>query len=928
MKKVSNTKRFSIIPEELLELSKEEESTLNDFIGKNENEKKVIVRITAEDVEGLIPQLEEFNFEVIASSPENHFVEGAIPARRIAGLRTLTDEGILGVLPVYEPITNGGVVDSQADFVHESDRVREAVPDGIDGEGVTVGIMSDSFDDLGGAEGDIISGDLPANGVKVLQDYNRGGSDEGRGMAQLVHDLAPGADLAFSSVFVSEADFAQQIRDLADPNKGNADVLVDDIIYFAEPFFQDGIIAQAVDDVVTNNKVSYFSSAGNSADKAFESDEISFVADSTLDANVSFPGTYYDFDPGSEIDTSQSITLNGGQRLILSFQWDDPFYTENGVDTDIDLFLLDSKGNQVTSSAYDNLGNQTPVEILGFTNPGGTTETYELVISKYSGPNPGRIKYVNFGSQPASTEYINDAGTIYGHAAATNAKAVAAVPWYDQDNPESFTSKGSTTILFEADGTPKSVPEVRQTPDIAAIDGTNTSFFGRDISQDGDSFPNFFGTSAAAPHAAAIAALIKEANPDATPEQVYGQLENTAEDIQTPGRDNLTGVGLINAYDAVFGQPIPASLDFSDDFETGSLSLMYTTNSTGAGRIQIAEDRNPDVESNHLVLDSAADGTGFDSLNEVVLHFDATNSSEIQLSFDQREFDDDDHPMSTSFIGSENSDGVALSIDGDNWYSLMSFTDTDSTNTYQNHSFDLSSFAADNGLTLDSNVWLKFQQFDNYNIDSDGIAIDNIAIAAKPTANNLPTDGDDVLVGTEDNDNINALSGRDVVDGLGGDDTLKGSRGDDTLNGGSGRDRLLGQAGNDILAGGDGRDFLVGAAGNDYLSGEDERDLIRGGAGEDTLIGGAGKDILFGNQKRDVFVLMNDLQTKDVDIILDFELGTDVLGVSDLEEVDNYSVANNSRDNASVIRGSDRQPMAILPGIVGISMNNLDFVEV
>ena len=928
MKKAPNDKRFSVIPEELLELSQGEESTLNNFIGKNENEKKVIVRITAEDVEGLIPQLEEFNFEVIASSPENHFVEGAIPARRIAGLRTLTDRGILGVLPVYEPITNQGVVDSQADLVHESDRVREALPDGIDGKGVTVGIMSDSFNDLGGAEGDILSEDLPAKGVKVLQDYDRGGSDEGRGMAQLVHDLAPGADLAFSSVFVSEADFAQQIRDLANPDKGNADVLVDDIIYFAEPFFQDGIIAQAVDDVVTNNGVSYFSSAGNSADKAFESDTINFVGDPTLDAQVSYPGIYYDFDPSSETDTSQSITLNGGQRLILSFQWDDPFYTENGVDTDLDLFLLDSKGNQVASAAYDNVGNQTPVEILGFTNPGGTTETYELVISKYSGPNPGRIKYVNFGSQPVSTEYVNDAPTIYGHSAAVNAQAVAAAPWYDRENPESFTSKGSTTILFEPDGTAKPVPEVRRTPDITAIDGTNTTFFGGDIAIDSDRFPNFFGTSAAAPHAAAIAALVKEANPDATPKQVYDRLQVTAKDIHIPGRDDLTGVGLINAYDAVFGQPIPAAIDFSDDFEAGSLSMMYTTNSTGAGQIQVTEDRTPDVTSNHLTLDSAAGGTGFDSLNEVILHFDATNSSNIKLNFDQKEFNDDDHPMSAFFTGSENSDGVALSVDGNNWYRLMSFTDTNSTNNYQNHSFDLSTFAADNGFTLDSDVQIKFQQFDNYNIDSDGIAIDNIAIAGDSTAIELPTNGDDFLFGTDDDDNINALAGNDFVDSFGGDDTLKGAGGNDTLNGGSDRDRLDGETGNDVLIGGDGRDVLRGASGNDYLDGETGNDVLRGGGGKDTLIGGAGSDLLLGNQKQDTFILMSDLETSDRDIIRRFELGTDVLGVYDLAEVDNLSVRNNSNDTASIITGGNGQQVAILPGVIDITMGDFDFVEV
>ncbi len=87
-----------------------------------------------------------------------------------------------------------------------------------------------------------------------------GQADEGRAMAQIVHDMAPGADLAFATAFVGgDVGFANNIRALA--NAG-ADVIVDDIIYFSEPFFQDGIIANAVTDV-TNDGVAYFSMAFN-----------------------------------------------------------------------------------------------------------------------------------------------------------------------------------------------------------------------------------------------------------------------------------------------------------------------------------------------------------------------------------------------------------------------------------------------------------------------------------------------------------------------------------------------------------------------------------------------------------------------------------------------------------------------------------------
>ena len=480
MSKLTVKPKSSVISQQLLDLSQDNEAVINSSIVTEESGGMVAVTITAEDVDSLIPKLEQnYNFEVIASSPENHFVEGYVPTDLIPQLTALGKQGLMGVLPIIQPETNAGITTSQADFVHESDRVRNSLPTGYDGTGVTIGIMSDSYDDLGGAAGDVASGDLPAAGVNVLQDYDNNGSDEGRAMAQLVRDLAPGSDLAFSSVFFGEADFAQQIRDLADPAKGNADVLVDDVFYFYEPYFQDGVISQAVDDVVTNNGVSYFSSAGNNDDESYESDDINFVTNATGPSITRFPGTYYDFNTGAEVDTTQDIELADGQEIRFIFQWDDPFYTTNGVDTDLDLYLLDASGTIVTSSTIDNIDSKTPLEDLQYTDvtTDGSSDLYQLVIvNSGGGPDPGIIKYINRGDVPVSVEYPHDASTVFGHSAAVNAQALAAVPWFDQENPESFTSKGSTTIAFEADGTPLPATEVRQTPDIAAIDGTNWTF--------------------------------------------------------------------------------------------------------------------------------------------------------------------------------------------------------------------------------------------------------------------------------------------------------------------------------------------------------------------------------------------------------------------------------------------------------------------
>ncbi|MCP5034215.1 MAG: S8 family serine peptidase, partial [Actinomycetia bacterium] len=119
-------------------------------------------------------------------------------------------------------------------------------------------------------------------------------------------------------------------------------------------------------------------------------------------------------------------------------------------------------------------------------------------------------------------------------------------------NSESFTSLGGNLpFYFGPTGAPLSgAPVTRFKPDIAAPDGTNTTFFGSS-DPELDGYPNFYGTSAAAPHAAAVAALMLEAQPSLTPDEVYARLKDTALDIDSVGVDTISGNGLIQAQIAV-----------------------------------------------------------------------------------------------------------------------------------------------------------------------------------------------------------------------------------------------------------------------------------------------------------------------------------------------------------------------------------------
>ncbi|MCA9054376.1 MAG: Ig-like domain-containing protein, partial [Planctomycetaceae bacterium] len=708
-----------------------------------DTEGRVGVRINAGNVTALLPSLADLGFVVQQSLPDRHLVEGFLPIASLGLIDSLAPAGLLGVMPIFRPLTSAGAVTSQADVVLETNRVRSSLPTGYDGSGLIVGVLSDSYDTSTSttihAANDIATGDLPAAGVNVLKEGPADSSDEGRAMLQLIHDLAPGAGLAFASAFFGEADFAQQIRDLADPTMGNADVIVDDVVYFAEPYFQDGIVAQAVDDVVLNRGVSYFSSAGNQSTNAWESTSVSFAADSG-----GFAGSFIDFNPGAGVDTRQLITLGNGQRFTPSLQWDDPFYTVNGVDTDLDVVLVIAGTTTIVAvSVDDNPSNQTPSELLSFTNSSGSTQQYELLIQRFSGPSPTRVKYVNFGSSGVISEFNTNSPTVSPHAAAVNGAGVAAAFYGDQTTPESFTSQGPTTILFQANGTRLLTPQVRQSVRFTATDGTDTTFFGGS-DNDVSGFPNFFGTSAAAPHAAAVAALIKQANPGFTAAQIYDRMATTALDIGAAGYDNVTGAGLINAYDAVFGPAVPAGLNVADGFESAALSAAWETHSTGPGRILVTSANGPRTGTQHLTMDTFASfGLG---LNEAILHVDTTGLTNIQLSFAQKESGDEDHAMSSSFVGSENSDGVAFSVDGVTWHRLVSLVGAASTAAWSTFSFNLSSAAASAGVVLGSDVQIKFQQYDNFPFTSDGFAFDDISVtgtaAGPPVVSNL-SPGDD-----------------------------------------------------------------------------------------------------------------------------------------------------------------------------------------
>ena len=581
-------------------------------------------------------------------------VGGWLPVSQIEAAGALAE---LASIRASMPHRRAVMVTSQGDFAQRSDVVRANNP-GLTGTGVTVGILSDSFNCYGvydkpgsgvpatapngtgyaqdgfatdDATFDETNGYLPAS-VNVLEEgactnYNLPGvnfflpyADEGRAMMQIVHDVAPGAALAFYTGVNSQADFANGVGALA---AAGAKVIADDIGFYDEPFFQDGIIAQAID-AVNAKGVAYFSAAGNDSRLSYENTAPSFttpganagemlltfgvsngVAQTSLPVNLPPKAGQY---PGG---------LFPGEFIAIIVEWDQPFVTgapnSGGATSQIDLCVTGAPPTSVVLNLdYPNSTNTVtctganapgadPEQVLIVGNPASNSsptgpQTINVMIGwKSSSPPPGRIKVVvaddGAGStigaittpcpiQPGSaTNYGVGCPTLQGHPGAAGAAAVGAA--FFAQTPlcgtttvallEPYSSAGGDPILFDTTGKRLAAPQVRQKPDFVGPDGVNTSFFGFPLAgsgfsdtstvpqcQDDTAYNNFFGTSAATPHAAAVAALMLQANSSLTPAQIYGAqgaLQSTALSMGNGQPDYLDGAGFIQADAALASLP-------------------------------------------------------------------------------------------------------------------------------------------------------------------------------------------------------------------------------------------------------------------------------------------------------------------------------------------------------------------------------------
>jgi subtilase family protein len=473
-------------------------------------------------------------------------------ATRVRALLSSALDGSVGNVAGNIPPTGQGSQTSEGDATHRAFAARGTFH--ADGTGIKIGVLSDGVTSLAASQA---AGDLGP--VTVLPGQQGASGDEGTAMLEIVHDIAPGAQLYFATGFTSITSMAQNIRDL---RTAGCDIIIDDVFYFVETPFQDGqlnptntnggVVIQAVNDVTTDGAM-YFSSAGNSGNKndgtsgVWEGD---FVDGGAIGSPVTV-GRVHRF------GTQNFNVLTAASTNPISLYWSDPL---GGSTNDYDLFRLNAAGTAVASSST-NIQN-------------GSQDPYEQVTQNISNP---RIVIVKKAAAAARFLHLNTnrgqlqistAGATHGHSAAENAFSCAAsparLPFGAPPNPvgpfpnpfgptdvtELFSSDGPRRVFFQADKTPYTPGNfsstggvLRQKPDITAADGVSVTGAGN--------FPSpFYGTSAAAPHAGAIAALLKSANPSFTNAQIRAALISTAIDIEGAGVDRDSGAGVIMPYNA------------------------------------------------------------------------------------------------------------------------------------------------------------------------------------------------------------------------------------------------------------------------------------------------------------------------------------------------------------------------------------------
>lgn len=453
---------------------------------------------------------------------------------RIGGLEDLA--AIPGVGQVRRPararalgLPGAGVARSEGSAFFDVRRWHDA---GFRGDGVTVGVIDIAF--LGYR--DLLGDELPA--AVAARNFVDGGNESdleglvphGAAVAEIIHDVAPAARLALARVS-TPLDFLEATEWLVEEQK--VDVISTSIGFFhVTPGDGTGFFADVVRSAVERG-VLWVTAAGNSRQAHWGGDFADADGDNRLDfvgGDVNFGGPGYDF---------QAYFIPSGFTFWVFLRWND--WTEVNQDYDLYIYRF-SNGEWHQQSAEGGRDRQNgrsgefPIETASVRTHGDPAP-YGFQIRRVRGDRP-----VNFDATvllvisetESSMVPLNDRmemRSLPSLADSPDAVTVAAIEALQPFVQQEFSSEGPVN------GPGGSALGGRVKPDIGAYDGVSTTSYGPRA---------FYGTSAAAPHVAGAAALVRSAFPHWSPAQVRDFLAQRAIDLGPPGKDNIFGDGRLS----------------------------------------------------------------------------------------------------------------------------------------------------------------------------------------------------------------------------------------------------------------------------------------------------------------------------------------------------------------------------------------------
>nr|WP_319579209.1 S8 family serine peptidase [uncultured Methanospirillum sp.] len=402
---------------------------------------------------------------------------------------------------------------TQGDILVRSNGIREVF--GVAGKGIRVGVIANGAQSINISQK---NGELST--VHVLAE---GTGDEGTAMLEIIHDIAPDAELYFYAYGSSSDTFKTAVTGLA--NAG-CNVICDDLYFFRQPFLQDGDVADHIRSVLkANPRLIYVTVSGNFAPLHYQGP---WKPGQPYGKNQ----TLQDFGGGA---CAVNITLLPEERVIATLQWDDPW---GHSFTDYDLVLTDPRsGTVLATSNFTQNGTTDPFEHLVYDPPGPNAEKVSLQIvrnGQTGTPNTLELFIRGVDAKGVDNAFMKDpTDSIFGHAAVEEVVTVGSVEPAAPFTISPDSSHGPVTIRYP-------VSTKRWKPDICAPTNVNVSGAGN--------FPNPFpGTSAAAPHVAGVIAQLWSAFPDVPRDQLKQTVYQSADDLGAPGWDEVYGYGLLNA---------------------------------------------------------------------------------------------------------------------------------------------------------------------------------------------------------------------------------------------------------------------------------------------------------------------------------------------------------------------------------------------